>query len=101
MDAPACPLKLAHACGTTHTVLFKALAYQSLDFIRHHRALTHRGMELGLRPYQSRESLHVAHAVSIKTDTLVLPHDLVDRMAADMQLLRNLTFRLALDPVTV
>ena len=101
MDAPACPLKLAHARGTTHTVLFKTLAYQSLDFIRHHRALTHRGVELGLRPYQGRECLHVAHAVSVKTDTLVLPHDLVDRMAADVQFLRDLALRLALDPVTM
>ncbi len=39
-------------------------------------------------------------SVGIQTHTLILPHDLVYRVAADVHLIRNLALRLALDLIT-
>lgn len=49
VDAATRPLKLTHACGATHTIIFKTLADNPLDFIRHYRTCPRRCVELRLR----------------------------------------------------
>ncbi len=100
VDAATRPLKLAHACDPTHTIVFKTLADNPLISsvtTGHVRAGV---LNLGSEPKKCCERLHVADTVGVQTHTLILPHDPVYRVAADVHLYRNLALRLTLDMIT-